>query len=61
MKGDDLFDAVRNDVKTEIRKHASGGELTEESIDICSDIIVVDAFIRCKIFENPEGYSYVTA
>lgn len=61
LKGDDLFDAVRNDVKTEIRKHASSGELTEESIDICSDIIVVDAFIRCKIFENPEGYSYVTA
>ena len=22
------------------------------------EIIVVDAFIRCKIFENPEGYSY---
>lgn len=61
LKGDDLFNAVRNDLKTEIRKHASSGELTEESIDICSDIIVVDAFIRCKIFENPEGYSYVTA
>ena len=61
LKGNDLFDAVRNDVKTEIRKHASSGELTEESIDICSDIIVVDTFIRCRIFENPEGYSYVTA
>lgn len=61
LKGDDLFDAVRNDVKAEIRKHAASGELTEESIDICSDIVVVDAFIRCKIFENPEGYSYVTA
>jgi len=61
LKGDDLFDAVRNDVKTEIRKHSISGELTKESIDICSDIIVVDAFIRCRIFENPEGYSYVTA
>lgn len=61
LKGDDLFDAVRNDVKAEIRKHATSGELTEESIDICSDIIVVDTFIRCRIFENPEGYSYVTA
>ena len=60
LKGDDLFDAVRNDVKTEIRKHSISGELTKESIDICSDIIVVDAFIRCRIFENPEGYSYVT-
>jgi hypothetical protein len=61
LKGDDLFDAVRNAVKTEIKRHASSGELTEESIDICSDVIVVDAFIRCKIFENPEGFSYVTA
>lgn len=60
LKGDDLFDAVRNDVKTEIRNHSASNELTKESIDICSDIIVVDAFIRCKIFENPEGYSYVT-
>jgi hypothetical protein len=42
-------------------KHSIDGELTKESIDICSDIIVVDAFIRCKIFENPEGYSYVIA
>ena len=60
MKGDELFNAVRNDVKAEIRKHTASGELTEESIDICSDVIVVDAFIRCKIFENPKGYSYVT-
>lgn len=61
LKGDDLFNAVRNDVKKDIREHASSGELTEESIDICSDIIVVDAFIRCKIFKNPEGFIYVTA
>lgn len=61
LSGDDLFDAVRQEVKTEIRKHVLRGDLTEESIDICSDVIVVDAFIRCKIFQNPEGYSYVTA
>lgn len=61
LKGDDLFDAVCNDVKAEIKKHASSRGLSEESIDICSDIIVVDAFIRCKIFDNPKGYNYVTA
>ena len=60
LKGDALFDAVCNEVKTEIRNHAQSSELTVESIDICSDVIVVDAFIRCKIFDNPEGYSYVT-
>ncbi|MFP5520786.1 ABC-three component system protein [Peptococcus simiae] len=31
-----------------------------EELHVCVDIIVVDAFIRCKIFENPEGYSHVT-
>lgn len=61
LKGDSLFDAVCKDVKTEIKNHASSDELSLESIDICSDVVVVDAFLRCKIFENPEGYSYVTA
>ena len=60
LKGDSLFNAVRDDVKAEVKKHATSKELTEESIDICSDIIVVDAFMRCKIFENPGGYKYVT-
>jgi hypothetical protein len=59
--GDALFDAVRNDVKTEIINHAASGELSYESIDICTDVLVVDAFIRCKIFENPKGYNYVIA
>lgn len=60
MNGDALFDAVRADVRNEIAKHAMSRELSAESIDICSDIIVVDTFIRCKIFDNPVGYSYVT-
>lgn len=59
--GDTLFDAVRNDVKNEIIKHPASRELSFESVDICSDILVVDAFIRCKIFENPKGYNYVVA
>ncbi|WP_242568716.1 ABC-three component system protein [Clostridium botulinum] len=32
-----------------------------EELEMCVCIIVVDAFIRCKIFKNPEGYNYVTA
>ena len=35
--------------------------LPKEELEQCVSIIVVDAFIRCKIFENPEGYNYVTA
>lgn len=33
-------------------------ELSFEELSCCIDIIVVDAFIRCKIFENPKGYNY---
>ena len=30
-----------------------------EELQMCTDILVVDAFIRCKIFKNPEGYNHV--
>ncbi|WP_375005010.1 ABC-three component system protein [Bacillus velezensis] len=34
-------------------------EIPEEEIDMCIRIIVVDAFVRCKIFKNPRGYTHV--
>ncbi|MCD5414126.1 MAG: hypothetical protein LR001_03850 [Clostridiales bacterium] len=34
-------------------------EITFEELEMYTGILVVDAFIRCKIFENPEGYNYV--
>lgn len=34
-------------------------ETSFEELEFCVSIVVVDAFIRCKIFENPEGYSHV--
>lgn len=61
MSADALFDAVRDDVKNAIKKNASSRDLSIEAIDVCADILMVDAFIRCKIFENPKGYSDVTA
>lgn len=33
--------------------------ISEEELLLSVEIIVCDAFIKCKIFENPEGYSYV--
>ncbi|RXT26839.1 hypothetical protein BVJ53_05660 [Lacticaseibacillus chiayiensis] len=33
-------------------------EMSQEKVEYCCRIILVDAFIRCKIFKNPEGYSY---
>lgn len=34
-------------------------EIAQEEIDMCVRIIVVDAFVRCKIFRNPRGYTHV--
>lgn len=30
-----------------------------DELELCVNILVVDAFIRCKIFKNPENYNYV--
>ncbi|WP_322906675.1 ABC-three component system protein [Paenibacillus sp. SGZ-1009] len=36
-------------------------DIEEDVIEMCVKIIVVDAFIRCKIFKNPEGYNHVAS
>lgn len=35
-------------------------EMLHEDLEVYVGIVVVDAFIRCKIFKNPKGYCYVT-
>lgn len=35
--------------------------ITEELLMLCIQIIVTDAFVRCKIFENPKGYKYAAS
>ncbi|WP_337248843.1 ABC-three component system protein [Companilactobacillus zhachilii] len=35
-------------------------EMSPEKIEYCCRIILVDAFVRCKIFIDPEGYHYDT-
>lgn len=61
LDGDELFGKIRQCVKGEIYNSPNRGSLTKEAIEMCADIIIVDAFIRCKIFENPQGYQDVTA
>lgn len=34
-------------------------DIPYEELEMCVSILVVDAFIRCKIFKNPEGYNHV--
>ncbi len=32
-----------------------------DELELGVDIMPVDAFIRCKIFENPENYNYANS
>jgi hypothetical protein len=55
----DIFYSVINNVIEIIQKSKNYVEIPYEELEMCVCIIVVDAFIRCKIFKNPEGYNHV--
>jgi len=50
---DDLFFGTITRVKACIQGSANHISMPEEELDLCVEILVVDAFIRCKIFRNP--------
>ena len=58
-KDDIFFDTIEN-VKNKILSSNNLSNIPIDEIELCIDILVVDAFIRCKIFENPKDYKYVT-
>lgn len=55
----DLFYAIIDDVINLISKSKNYIDIPYEELEMCVYILVVDAFIRCKIFKNPEGYNHV--
>lgn len=55
------FFNIINKTVTHIRNSDNYNYLPDEELEQCVLIIVVDAFIRCKVFENPEGYNHVIA
>lgn len=57
----DIFYSIINNVIEIIQKSKNYVEIPYEELEMCVCIIVVDAFIRCKIFKNPEGYNHVVA
>lgn len=54
---DQRFFSIIEKVIEKIRKSANYTPIPEEELALCVEIIVVDAFIRCKIFKNPLGNS----
>lgn len=61
VSDDALFFKTIESVIERVRKSANYKPLPLEELEMCVKIIVVDAFIRCKVFKNPKGYSYVTS
>lgn len=55
-----LFFAIIDGIINIITNSANYKEIPYDELEMCVSILVVDAFIRCKIFRNPEGYSYAT-
>lgn len=61
INDDDLFFTVIDKVVGKIQDSANYEEIPIDELELSVNILVVDAFIRCKIFENPENYNYATA
>jgi hypothetical protein len=55
---DELYDKIIKDVISIIKNSANYVEIPDDELDLCVEILTVDAFIRCKIFKNPNNYSY---
>lgn len=57
---DEIFFNTIENIKDKILISKNLNNMPIDEIELCIDILVVDAFIRCKIFENPINYKYVT-
>lgn len=55
----EVFYSIIDKVIDIILKSKNYIEIPYEELEMCVNILVVDAFIRCKIFKNPEGYRHV--
>ena len=56
-----LFDMIVDEARGLALNSKSAEDIPVDRVNVCINVIVVDAFIRCRIFEDPEGYSYVDA
>jgi len=52
---DQRFFLIIKKVKQKIRASANYTPIPDEELELCVQILVVDTFIRCKIFKNPPG------
>lgn len=53
-QGQELFEAIAEDIYIGLQDEVNLREYNDEDIRYYIDIILTDAFVRCKIFENPK-------
>ncbi len=58
LSDDELFFAVISKVQDKVLNSTNYTSIPTDELEYCINILVVDAFIRCKIFENPVNYNY---
>ena len=58
--GDELFNLVISNISERVLQSPNFEKIPQEEMEMCVGILVVDAFIRCKIFKNPNDYNYAT-
>lgn len=61
LTNDLLFFKVIDEMIIRVLNSSNYVPIPLEELEQCIKILTVDAFIRCKIFENPENYNYVTS
>ena len=60
LADDQLFFEVISKVEEKVLNSSNYTSIPFDELELCVSILVVDAFIRCKIFENPNNYNYAT-
>jgi hypothetical protein len=61
QNADGIFLNIIENIKKKVLESPNFEQIPIDELELCVDILVVDAFIRCKIFENPEGYNYASS
>jgi len=56
---DEVFFNTADAILNKIIESTNYIQIPIDELELCVDILIVDAFIRCKIFENPMDYNYV--
>ena len=60
LTDDQLFFEVISKVQEKVLNSSNYSSIPFDELELCVNILVVDAFVRCKIFENPDSYNYAS-